>query len=191
MILLEHDPKSTQGTQKGWGRGAGAKRAALSGVSYLLEADRPLTHVHDGWWRLVLSKDRPGGTGRAEGHDVAKVHVVVAEDESGRVERIRLLAPDERPAEETEASSPTETVILKLLYEAPSRRILGKGNLRGMLQERGERIGNDKLDAALNRLEQVGRVKAIREPGRRPIVYEWVSSEDAVPLEAGPEQEGL
>lgn len=92
VLALDHVRKDAEATER-YGRGTGAKLAAVDGAAYHVRPSEPFSRKRAGSFRLVVSKDRPGGVG-AIGETAAVIHVDPHAD--GEHVTLRITPPEEQ-----------------------------------------------------------------------------------------------
>jgi hypothetical protein len=109
VVVIDHVSKSKEERGR-YGRGAGAKLAALDGAAYIAEVRRPFSREVPGLIDLIIAKDRHGAVGPT---GATAAHFHLEPTGGGSIVRTRLEAPsaDELEGKPTKAMTHISGVI--------------------------------------------------------------------------------
>lgn len=154
VVQVDHVTKSKT-TRGGYAIGGQAKKANVSGASYILVKRESFGRGRPGYFDVLLSKDREGfvagaaGEDGSEGAPVCRVEVAAHESGDGRVQ-LDLVPVDAASDEEKEAQ--VRARVLAFLTNLPEDHDgTSKNAIRG-----GVKGNNEVIDAALGSLVRAG-----------------------------------
>lgn len=152
VLISDHVTKSWE--DRGlWSRGSGAKMGRYDGVSYALSMIEAYAPGQAGSVQLTVAKDRNGGVG-VKGKPVAEIHFTPAPGE-------RTVVTFKAPGSVAQVS-PVSKIMARIVEYL---RENGGSAPRTEIRKLGK---SQTVDRGIEKLEQSGRIKRIKE-GRRHI----------------------
>lgn len=109
VLMIDHVAKAKD-DRGGWGRGAGAKKAAIDGAAYIVEVREAFSRHVPGRIDLIVSKDRQGAVGPT-GAVAAHFHIEPAGGGSVVTTRVEPPSADEAEGKPTDAMTALSAAI--------------------------------------------------------------------------------
>jgi hypothetical protein len=177
VVMLDHLPKSEEGSAGRGAIGGVAKLNGIDGAAYRLKAVRPIVKGREGLSRVTIDKDRPGEVKRHQDDAKGIADLVVNSDEDGEVE-VFLAMPiesgavlaqrEERKAEgEAQRHSMLRQEIADLLGEKP-----GLSQTKVVREFMGSGYGTETVKAVLDQMLADGSLRG--ESGPRNAVLHFL-----------------
>lgn len=141
VVMVDHVAKSREDRGR-WGRGAGAKLAAIDGIAYVVEVRDPFSRNVAGLVDLRVSKDRHGAVGPV---GAVAAHFHIEPQGGGAVVRTRLEPPSADEAEGKPTKAMTHISGVVAANPGLSRAQLVKSHRAGY----GEPIVNRAIDVLI------------------------------------------
>lgn len=156
VLVIDHVTKSTD-TRAGYAIGSQAKRSVVTGASYEVECDVPMTKGKTGRLRLILRKDKRGGVPVRVGEVAARLEFVSGQDGHMRTSAINKGQEAQAPAGDGLDSAVVLTATV--LQQAHERGDLDLGagmrKLKDWIRGHGHLVGdsgtkrNDAMEEAI------------------------------------------
>jgi hypothetical protein len=161
VIVVDHGTKAADNPL--FASGSKRKRAAITGVGYLIEAPSPLTKANGGRLRLTCAKDRHGNFARGE--QVATIDFGRYPDGGLTVHVRQVLATEQKPTDD-QTLRKVARAIVRTVRDA--HRPLSKNEIMGGLKEGSIKARSEVKRGALDHAVGMGALRP--EPGPRGAV---------------------
>lgn len=181
VVMLDHLPKSEEGSAGRGAIGGVAKLNGIDGAAYRLKAVRPIVKGREGLSRITIDKDRPGEVKRHQDDAKGIADLQVNSDEDGEVQV--LLAPpsesravmEQRAERKAEAAEAADAIVREFIVDfVRATPGAGQGEIKRAAEEAGHG-SKDKIGRILEPMVDPERLNLLRtEPGPNNSKRHWV-----------------